>query len=105
MFILCYSVISPISLTNVASKWVPEIRSYCPDAPIVLVGTKLDLRDDPGHVALQSGSKHNQAVTRKEAQKVADKIKAHKLLECSALTQQGLSVVSAGGLWGGLEVV
>uniref|UniRef100_A0A1I7SBB6 Ras-related C3 botulinum toxin substrate 1 n=2 Tax=Bursaphelenchus xylophilus TaxID=6326 RepID=A0A1I7SBB6_BURXY len=93
VFILCYSVVAPISLTNITSKWVPEIRNYCPEAPIVLVGTKVDLRDDPAQVALNANSKSNQFVTRKEAQKVADKIKAVRLLECSALTQQGLGLV------------
>ena len=33
-------------------------------------------------------------VTRKDAIKVAKKIKAYKLLECSALTQQGLQNVN-----------
>ncbi|CAD5228898.1 unnamed protein product [Bursaphelenchus okinawaensis] len=93
VFILCYSVVSPISLTNITSKWVPEIRNYCPDAPIVLVGTKVDLRDDPAQVALNANSKSNQFVTKKEAQKVADRIKAVRLLECSALTQQALGLV------------
>ncbi|PPR80277.1 hypothetical protein GOBAR_AA40439 [Gossypium barbadense] len=33
-------------LLVVLGKWVPELRHYAPRAPIVLVGTKLDLRDD-----------------------------------------------------------
>ncbi|KAK8492828.1 hypothetical protein V6N12_009710 [Hibiscus sabdariffa] len=33
-------------LLVVLEKWVPELRHYAPAAPIVLVGTKLDLRDD-----------------------------------------------------------
>jgi GTPase SAR1 family protein len=35
----------------VEEKWLPELRHYCPDAPIILVGNKIDLRDD----LLQSG--------------------------------------------------
>lgn len=28
------------------SQWYPEVRHHCPNTPIILVGTKLDLRDD-----------------------------------------------------------
>lgn len=27
-------------------QWCPEVSHYCPNAPIILVGTQLDLRDD-----------------------------------------------------------
>ena len=29
-------------------QWEPEIRHHCPDVPVVVVGTKTDLRDDKG---------------------------------------------------------
>jgi len=40
-------LVNNCSFENVRDKWIPEIRHYVKDTPIVLVGTKLDLRDDP----------------------------------------------------------
>ncbi|KAL7023956.1 hypothetical protein ACKWTF_012848 [Chironomus riparius] len=46
VFLICFSVASPSSFENVTSKWYPELKHHCPEAPIILVGTKIDLRDD-----------------------------------------------------------
>lgn len=92
VFILCFSVVSPVSFDNVASKWIPEIRQHCPDAPVILVGTKLDLRDEAEPMrALQAEGKS--PISKTQGMKMAQKIKAVKYLECSALTQQGLTQV------------
>ncbi|KAL0486958.1 Ras-related protein Rac [Acrasis kona] len=44
LFLITFSIASNISFYNVESKWIPEIRAHCPDAPIFLIGTKRDLR-------------------------------------------------------------
>ncbi|TNN56286.1 Rho-related GTP-binding protein RhoU [Liparis tanakae] len=46
VFLLCFSVVSPASFQNVPEKWVSEIRRHAPFAPLVLVGTQCDLRED-----------------------------------------------------------
>ncbi|CAI4224035.1 unnamed protein product [Auanema sp. JU1783] len=91
VFVLCFSVVSPVSFDNVATKWIPEIRQHCPDAPIILVGTKLDLRDEAA--AKVASGEDRPPVTKGQGQKCAQRIKAVKYLECSALTQQGLKQV------------
>ncbi|BGO99338.1 GTP-binding protein RHO3 [Rhodotorula toruloides] len=45
--LLCFSVDQPTSLENVKSKWVDEIRHYCPGVKLALVALKCDLRSDP----------------------------------------------------------
>ncbi len=44
--LVCFSVVSPTSYENVSAKWIPELRQHAPTAPIILVGTKTDLRED-----------------------------------------------------------
>lgn len=46
VFLICFSIISPASFENVRTKWHPEVKHHCPNTPFLLVGTKLDLRDD-----------------------------------------------------------
>jgi len=92
VFLICFSVVSPSSFENVTSKWCPEIKHHCPDAPILLIGTKIDLREDKE--ALQALSDNGHApLKREQGQKLANKIRAVKYLECSALTQRGLKQV------------
>lgn len=60
--------------------------------PIILVGTKLDLREDPA--TLESlKQKRMEPVSYDQALVIAKEIKAHKYLECSALTQRNLKSV------------
>ncbi|KHG01475.1 Rac-like GTP-binding protein ARAC7 [Gossypium arboreum] len=56
IFVLAFSLISRASYENVLKKWMPELRRFAPNVPIVLVGTKLDLRDDRAYLADQMGS-------------------------------------------------
>lgn len=92
VFLVCFSVISPSTYTNITNKWIPEIRHHCPDTPILLCGTKIDLRDEPN--TIQSLQKQSLSpVRREQGAKLAKKIKAYTYVECSALTQKGLHQV------------
>lgn len=73
-------------------QWYPEIEHHAPGVPIILVGTKLDLRDDP-EVKEQLRQRKMQPIQYEQAVQVAKDIKAVKYLECSALTQRNLKSV------------
>lgn len=57
-------------------------------------GTKIDLRDDRETLSLLS-EQGMSPLKREQGQKLANKIRAVKYMECSALTQRGLKQVSS----------
>lgn len=89
VFLVCFSVLSQYSLNNVKNKWIPELKMHRPDTPIILVGTKSDLRADKftrGKLA-ERGLRFVDDV---DAKKMAKEIGALSYLECSALTKDGV---------------
>jgi GTPase SAR1 family protein len=78
--------------TNPHTQWSTEIKHHAPNTPIILVGTKLDLREDPKTVA-DLAAKRMAPITYGQGLTRAKEIGAMKYLECSALTQKGLKNV------------
>jgi len=92
VFIVSFSLVAPTSLENVEAKWYPELQHHAKGVPIILVGTKADLREEPG-VLKKLAEDKMEPVSSEQGQAVAARIKAVKYLECSALTQKGLKTV------------
>jgi len=92
VFLLCFSVISPVSFENVTAKWYPELMHFCPDVPFILVGTKLDMRNDKGEVD-KLRTQGQSPITTEQGTDLARKLKAIKYMECSAKTQENLKDV------------
>ena len=92
IFLICFSLVSPASFENVKAKWHPEVIHHCPEVQIVLVGTKMDLREDQNVIA-QLKEKNLEPISQNSGKQLAKDIKAAKYLECSALTQEGLKNV------------
>lgn len=92
VFLVCYSVIAPNSFMNVKTKWYPEIKHYAPGVPFILVGTKVDLKDDAAMLekVKQQGIV---PVELSKAEALKTELGGYKVLECSALTQKGLKAV------------
>jgi Ras-related C3 botulinum toxin substrate 1 len=92
IFLICFSVVNPISLENVKEKWLPEVTHHCPNVPLILVGTKLDMRDDNG--TLEKLKKQGlKPVTKDDGESTKKAIKAVHYVECSAKTQAGIKEV------------
>ena len=45
VIIICFSLVDRDSLTNAYTKWFKEVRTLGPKCPIILCGTKMDLRE------------------------------------------------------------
>ena len=107
VFLLCFSIDSPASFENIRAKWYPEVSHHCRKVPIVLVGLKLDLRDDKETV--EKLRKIRLApITYEQGVKMAKEIRAFKYVECSALTQEGLKNVfdtALAAAHGGLDTL
>lgn len=92
IIVICFAIDNVSSFEDVTKRWIPEAQLHAPDAPIILVGTKADLRGGDGN-----------CVTQQMGQRLQDVNKVFKYLECSAkedhhsfkiVLQEALSVAS-----------
>ena len=73
-------------------KWFPEVHHHCPGVPCLIVGTQVDLRDDP-QVMEKLQRQKQRPVAPEQGERLARELGAVKYVECSALTQKGLKNV------------
>lgn len=73
-------------------KWFPEVHHHCPGVPCLIVGTQVDLRDDPA-VTEKLARQKQRPVSSEAGERLARELGAVKYVECSALTQRGLKNV------------
>ncbi|KAF8412483.1 hypothetical protein HHK36_000448 [Tetracentron sinense] len=91
VFLLAFSLISRPSFENIRKKkWVPELRHYAPSVPIVLVGTKLDLREDKQFYINHPGAC---TISTEQGEELKKQIGALAYVECSSKTQQNVKAV------------
>ncbi|RAR15399.1 GTP-binding protein rho3 precursor [Stemphylium lycopersici] len=81
---------SPDSLENVETKWVGEIAENCPGVKLVLVALKCDLRKKEDDDA-DDQQPEKPCIDYNEGLRVAEKIKALRYLECSAMKNRGVN--------------
>ncbi|CAI0557842.1 unnamed protein product [Linum tenue] len=80
VFLLAFSLTSRASYENIHKKWIPELRHYAPNVPILLVGTKLD---HPGAAP----------ITTAQGEELKKVVGAVAYIECSSKTQQNVKTV------------
>lgn len=87
VFLILYSSVHPASFEKVRQKWYPEVTFHCPNTPIVLVATKIDIREQMSKSTLNLSES---LITYEQGFALSKEIGASKFIECSAATQQGL---------------
>ncbi|KAK0402352.1 hypothetical protein QR680_016286 [Steinernema hermaphroditum] len=92
VILMCFSIDSPDSLENIPEKWTPEVRHFCANVPIILVGNKKDLRNDPQTIRELAKMKQ-EPVRPEQGRAVAEQIGAFDYIECSAKTKDGIREV------------
>ena len=92
VILMCFSIDSPDSLENIAEKWTPEVKHFCPNVPIILVGNKKDLRDDE-NVKKELAKMKQEPVKFEEGSAMCEKISGFAYQECSAKTKDGVITV------------
>ena len=92
VILLCFSISSPNSFYSISEKWAQEVKRFCPNAPIILVGNKKNLRDDPNTIK-ELASKNQEPVKTEEGKDMAVNISAIAYLECCVKTKEGMTEV------------
>ena len=81
VFVLMFSVVNQPSFVNVKDRWVVELRQHRPKTPILLVGTKGDLRGK---------QRYEWEVSRQQVDDIVRELDLAGYVECSAKDGTGL---------------
>nr|XP_029727539.1 ras-like GTP-binding protein RhoL [Aedes albopictus] len=80
-FLLCYSINNVVTYENIINTWIPDLTTEH-HIPIVLIGTKSDLRDNPD----------NAVVSTDAGEKLSLLINANAFVECSAKLSENIEL-------------
>jgi small GTP-binding protein len=83
VILLCFALDSKQSFVNLTDRWIGEVKHYCPNAKIILIGTKKDLR--------QEGNTNH--VTDDEARGFVSEQKCDAFIPCSPKSGEGVDEV------------
>ncbi|KAM4828477.1 transforming protein RhoA-like isoform 1-T1 [Thomomys bottae] len=78
--LMCFTIDSPDSLGNIPEKWTPEVKHFCPNMPIILVGNKKNLQNDE-HTRRELAKMKQEPVKPEEGRDVANRIGTFEYME------------------------
>ncbi|RUP14069.1 protein RHO1 [Jimgerdemannia flammicorona] len=65
VILICFAIDQRTSFSNVQDRWLPEVTHFCETVPKILVGMKIDLRDNAERIAHLNAMGH-QLITYEE---------------------------------------
>ncbi len=83
-------MVNPTSFVNIAIKWIPELQHRCPDTPILLVGTKIDLRNNKDMLK-KLEDRGSGVISKEEGEHMAKQCGCIGYIENSSKTQENLN--------------
>ncbi|XP_037608270.1 rho-related GTP-binding protein RhoF [Sebastes umbrosus] len=89
LVLVCFDVTNPTSHENVLIKWHPEVKHFCPDTPVILIGCKTDLRKDK-ECTRKLKAMDQAPITYIQGEETRQVMNAELYLECSAKYQENV---------------
>lgn len=89
--IICFSLISPKSYEDVETRWMKLIKKENSKIPLILIGTKADMRDDFEKYRSELEKKGLKPISQSKGNELKEIIGAEYYFECSALKQDNLT--------------
>ena len=90
-FIICFSLMQPSTLEQACKKWISEVKTTARACPCILVGTKLDLREELERQGDEA--KLRDTVSNADIEAAAKKYAFQGFVMCSAKEKKGLNKV------------
>ncbi|CAL9731681.1 GTP-binding protein Rho4p [Monosporozyma unispora] len=81
VLMICYAINDSESLQHAEERWFPEVKHFCYDTPIILVGLKSDLYNDEDNAVCLDAEK---------VDKKAESLGAILHMQCSAKTRSNV---------------
>lgn len=83
IFLLCFQIDQPDSLSNTVNKWYPEVRQFAPNVPVILCGCQSDRRTE-GEAPADANKGVKSIITSEKALETSRQIEAATYVETSS---------------------